>query len=138
MNDTVKIAHIKDGTSNTIVVGEASNFVPNGGGSPTNDVRGVHGWTMGSNQNGNVESGTGNSQRAFNLTTVRYAPNAADVSLPGVHDNFGSNNGMFSSHTGGVQVLLGDGTVRFLSENIDMLTYRLLCSRADGRTIGDF
>ncbi|MBT5019216.1 DUF1559 domain-containing protein [Planctomicrobium sp.] len=138
MNETTKISKIKDGTTNTIIVGEASNFVSNNGGVPDRDVRGVHGFTMGSNQNGAVVGGTGRTQRAFNLTTIRYAPNASDTALPGVHDNFGSNNGLFSSHVGGAQVLMGDGTVRFLSENLDMSTLRRLASRADGQVVGEF
>jgi len=46
--------------------------------------------------------------------------------------------GFSSWHTGGCQVLLGDGTVRFLSENIDTNTYINLFRRSDGRTLGEF
>ena len=83
-----------------------------------------------------------NFERQFNLTTVRYAPNAPAVnnnaSWPGVDDNFGINKPLNSAHTGGVHVLLCDGTVRFISNNIDMQTLRRLSTRDDGQPIGDF
>jgi len=46
--------------------------------------------------------------------------------------------GFNSHHTGGAQFLLGDGSVRFLSENIDDQVYENLGNRADGELIGEF
>ena len=46
--------------------------------------------------------------------------------------------GYYSWHTGGVQVLMGDGTVRFISENISGTTYNALASRAGGETVSEF
>jgi type II secretory pathway pseudopilin PulG len=46
--------------------------------------------------------------------------------------------GLSSWHTGGCQVVLGDGTVRFLSENIDPIVFTNLMRRSDGKTIGEF
>lgn len=46
--------------------------------------------------------------------------------------------GFSSQHTGGAQFLLGDGSVRFISENVDADVYRHLGNRADGELIGDF
>lgn len=46
--------------------------------------------------------------------------------------------GAKSKHVGGVHVLLGDGTVRFLSENMDWRTYQRLGARADGEVVGEF
>ena len=43
-----------------------------------------------------------------------------------------------SQHTGGVHVLLCDGSVRFISENIDRPIWRALGSRAGGEVIGEF
>ncbi|HVJ69620.1 MAG TPA: DUF1559 domain-containing protein [Caulifigura sp.] len=50
----------------------------------------------------------------------------------------GPNTEPFSYHDGGAQALMGDGTVRFISENIDRHTLRRLVSRADGEPIGEF
>jgi prepilin-type processing-associated H-X9-DG protein len=41
-------------------------------------------------------------------------------------------------HTGGMQALLGDGSVRFISENIDATTRQRLAYIADGNVIGEF
>ncbi|MFT5323372.1 MAG: hypothetical protein ACI8P0_001221 [Planctomycetaceae bacterium] len=46
--------------------------------------------------------------------------------------------GFSSWHTGGCQVVLGDGTVRFLSENIDPTILTNLMRRSDGATLGEF
>ena len=43
-----------------------------------------------------------------------------------------------SQHAGGAQFLLGDGAVKFLSENIDYLTFLRLNYIADGGTVGEF
>ncbi|MBD3674442.1 MAG: DUF1559 domain-containing protein [Planctomycetaceae bacterium] len=58
--------------------------------------------------------------------------------------NFGlaaDRNGIFaarSRHTGGVQVCLADGSVRFISENINLQTWQWLGAREDGNPIGEF
>jgi prepilin-type N-terminal cleavage/methylation domain-containing protein len=43
-----------------------------------------------------------------------------------------------SVHTGGMHVLLGDGSVRFISENIATITRQRLGYIADGQTLGEF
>lgn len=45
---------------------------------------------------------------------------------------------MASFHVGGTQALLGDGSVRFLSENIDATTFLNLGAMGDGSVIGDY
>ena len=47
-------------------------------------------------------------------------------------------HGFGSNHSGGAQFLLGDGSVRFISENISNVTYANLSTIADGVVIGDF
>ncbi len=141
------IKDMTDGSSNVAMVGEASNFVKNTAGNRS-QINGIHGITMGSpNLTRILDCPITNPgcvfDRQFNLTTLRYPPNAPVidgdlVNWPGVGDNFGSNNPLNSSHTGGVHTLMGDGTVRFISENLDMLTLRRLCSRDDGQVVGEF
>ena len=48
----------------------------------------------------------------------------------------GSN--LYSFHIGGAHALLGDGSVRFLSENLDRLTAENLVTRNDGNPVGEF
>jgi prepilin-type N-terminal cleavage/methylation domain-containing protein len=145
---SIGLKDISDGTSNQMVVGEASNYIWDApqasGGSKTVAVNGAHGIMMGSPNVTTVEAAgpTAMFERPFNMTTVRYSPNAPAINnnpnWPGVGDNYGSNNPLSSAHTGGVQILLGDGSARFLSDNIDMLTLRRLCTRNDGQVLGEF
>lgn len=41
--------------------------------------------------------------------------------------------GFKSKHTGGIFVLLGDGSVQFISDNIDYMTFQAMGDRRDGR-----
>ena len=43
-----------------------------------------------------------------------------------------------SFHVGGAHFLLCDGSVRFISENLDYNTYQRLGGRNDGNILGDF
>lgn len=140
--DSKKIRDVTDGTSNVIIVGESSDFIyQSAGGSKTADVQGVHGMLMGSPNLVNVEGAPGGMfERQFNLTTVRYAPNFPAIlgTTAGVDDNFGINKPLNSAHTGGIHALLCDGTVRFISNNVDLGTLARLCNRDDGQPLGEF
>ena len=60
---------------------------------------------------------------------------------PVVMHDFGPNTdwpGSSSLHAGGVHVLLADGSVRFVSQNISWLTYSSICSRNCGEVVSDF
>jgi prepilin-type N-terminal cleavage/methylation domain-containing protein len=46
--------------------------------------------------------------------------------------------GAGSQHTGGAQAVLGDGSVRFISENISTVTVAALVSIAGGEVVGEF
>jgi len=104
-NSKTKIRDYTDGTSNTIVIGERAYKLGNIYPEASTlwavyhliqaNARRIHGL---------VFSGKGliNSTNQSNST----------------HQNT-SRIGLSSLHVGGVQVLLGDGSVRFLSENID-------------------
>jgi prepilin-type N-terminal cleavage/methylation domain-containing protein len=65
-------------------------------------------------------------------------PKGGPTTCPWTTAECGPNGEAFSYHDGGAQALLGDGTVRFISENIDKQTLRRLVSRADGEPIGEF
>jgi len=133
---TITISDITDGTTNTMVVGECSNFARDANGNPV-QINSNHGFLMGTPDNS--ETGT---ERKFNITTIMYAPNAVTqiggTTLTGVGNNDGPNNGIYSSHEGGVHIVLADGSTRFLNENIDILTLKSLATRDDGKTIAGF
>jgi prepilin-type processing-associated H-X9-DG protein len=46
--------------------------------------------------------------------------------------------GPSSFHVGGAHFLMGDGSVRFISQNIDPKTFRNLAHRSDGEMLKDF
>lgn len=77
----------------------------------------------------------------YRYENIRYALTQA-VSPWSVINGTTYQYGPSSLHTGGVHCLLGDGAVRFVSENIDASTttstYQNLASRNDGKTIGEY
>jgi hypothetical protein len=52
--------------------------------------------------------------------------------------NSGNTEAVGSFHEGGAHVLLGDGVVRFLSENLDIQTFRRLSTRAGNEVVGEY
>ena len=60
------------------------------------------------------------------------------ASCPWTTNNCGPNDEPFSFHVGGCHALMGDGAVRFISENLDTQTVRKLLGRADGEVVGEF
>ena len=76
-----------------------------------------------------------NEDRIFNLTVLAHRLNnkdADDVIATGGGGNVGANRPLISSHTGGVNVALGDGSVHFLSDSFDETTLFNLADRDDG------
>lgn len=59
-----------------------------------------------------------------------------DQQLPGI--NLTYDNELFSDHPGGVNILLGDGGVRFMAENVSLRLLVGICNRDDGITIGEY
>jgi hypothetical protein len=43
-----------------------------------------------------------------------------------------------SMHTAGVNALIGDATVRFIQDNVNLLTFQKLGNRNDGQPVGDY
>lgn len=130
--DSVRFGDISDGLSNLMVVGEQSNFGTDALGAKVtiNNHQGFMCSMI------NV-SFTGFTERVFNLTTIRYPPNSTNIALAGVRNNNGGNNGIFSAHSGGVQIVRADGSVHFLSQNVSLLTIKRMATRDDGAVIDE-
>ncbi len=131
--DSVRFGDISDGLSNLMIVGEQSDFGRDATGARVtiNNHQGFMCSMI------NV-SFTGFTERVFNLTTLRYPPNSANIVLAGVRNNNGGNNGLFSAHPGGVQVVLADGSVHFISQTVNLLTLKKLATRDDGALVEEF
>jgi prepilin-type N-terminal cleavage/methylation domain-containing protein len=141
-NSHVHERDITDGTSNTMLVSEASNFVIDNTGNQQN-VAGAFpmSWITGTLAVGtppNYEPGNlSYPPPVYNITTIRHPPNSSYDQL-GVRNNHGPNNPLASAHEGGVMILLADGSGRFISENINLTTLKQLAVRDDGQSIGEF
>lgn len=87
------------------------------------------------------DSGSGISGPPANRGAIinnNKTPSGGPTNCPWTTNNCGPNDEPFSLHIGGVHALLGDGSVRFLSENIDFWLVRNLSVRDDGNVLGAF
>jgi prepilin-type N-terminal cleavage/methylation domain-containing protein/prepilin-type processing-associated H-X9-DG protein len=141
---SVTMASISDGTSNTILVGEQSDHLRDAVNAPIPGPytaitsQGPHGWTMGTGGN---QVGAAYNERNFNVTTVRWEINRrglGDSAANGTNNNTGTNIPFSSGHTGGANMLMGDGSVRFLSSSTTLLTLQQLAARAGGEVVPNF
>lgn len=135
-----RLGECTDGTTNTIIVGEISSLGRDLVGTPL-ALNGFLGFQAGSLSNVAVEDwpvASGLLHRVLNLTTVQYPPNSnRSIANPGVNPNMGSNNPLLSEHTGGTQAARADGSVQFMSQNMDLRLLRLVATRDDGQVVGD-
>jgi prepilin-type processing-associated H-X9-DG protein len=150
-NRCQRIRDVTDGTSNTIAIGEAM-YIPN-----QVDVNGDNIGSERQHQYGNITTGGGpncnqigyNSNGGFNhLRSTRKKINGPYLQAASLHRAF------HSRHVGGAQFALCDGSVRFISENIDHTgtnigtnqanlngpygTYQRLGAIGDGQPISEF
>ena len=126
-NVATRIADCTDGTSNTIVVAEQSGLVG------TNDYRNGYYTPWGSVTLSQPIAATpaGADMWGMGLTCVAYANNSKTAGA-GANVPYGGNTILNSFHTGGITVLMTDGSVRFLTDGTDFATYQRLCTRNDG------
>lgn len=133
----IKLVAITDGTSNTIVVAEESDFVRTANGTKKDSRSGSRfGWPMGIAGN-QFTTGATTGGRMFNVTSVRYTVNAVIPDTYAVVDETTKrfqNYPIRSAHTGGANVAMGDGSVRSLSNSVPLTTLQLLSIRDDGQT----
>ena len=134
-NQSVNIAGCTDGTSNVIFVAEQSGMVKNCGyasGDARNGYYTPWGGCTNSSATGVQSCGTGGCGDLWGmgLTSVAYAINTTSCPA-GAGFSWGGNTILNSYHTGGINVLLTDGSVRFVPESIDFVTFQRLCVRDD-------
>ncbi len=122
-NQGVSIRDVTDGTTNALMVGErATYFSGNTVDCYTHWVGVCEGNMDASGYKGALEVG---GSTGYHINTV------ASV-------NWMYRSWFSSLHRGGSHFVLGDGSVRFVSENIDFTLYKNLSSIADGKIVGEF
>lgn len=134
-NSRTKFRDITDGTSNTIFLGEHS--------SRLSDKTWV-GVVPGAFTHPQFTAPENGSDAAATLTLVHAGPSGGELDITGfpiIHPvNFPTFHvgQMYSEHIGGGHILLGDGSVRFISENIDLITFAELSSMKEGEVVGEY
>jgi prepilin-type N-terminal cleavage/methylation domain-containing protein len=125
---SLAIKDVSDGTSNVILMGEVlpgcHDHAPNGG--------------LWKDNGQSFHAGTA---APINDFTVCPWATAGQIRFPNCAKNQQCWNEAWafkSMHVGGAQFLLVDGSVRFISENINYATYQYLGGRADGNVLGEF
>ncbi len=113
---------VRDGTSNTVMIAETRE-------------ESASVWIDGSSASV--------AARWLDLTSPAYSGNTVSINhtpyFPSVFPgSIGQNWGPSSFHTGGAHHLLCDGSVRFLSETMDVLLYDGLASRDGGEVLREF
>ncbi|WP_437227341.1 DUF1559 domain-containing protein [Planctomicrobium sp. SH661] len=106
--DKIGMRHVTDGTSNTLMLGEGTFLGPNGG---TNFAQWMGTWALASTVNG------------INM------PNASA---------YYNGSGFRSYHTGGAQFAMVDGSVRFINNNVNLMTLSSLGTKAGGEVLSEF
>lgn len=162
--EQVGIANCTDGTSNTMIVGEQSDWLQDVDPSISTKYHGDAGWdtdgtgpdaastTAGGGflsgttawlpvppANALLPAGPPPTYDCYNLTTVRYPPNYKRVlgaaPRPGCSEDHGSNNPLQSAHSGGLQAAMADGSVQFISQTMDFAVLLRLAIRDDGQPV---
>ena len=125
----IKIASVKDGTSNTLFIGET---LP-GENARVNEMIDQQGWV-------DAKSWVNLGYTSIPINTFtpdqNYGSDACTVGNPFRNaGNYAVSQGFKSQHSGGANFAMVDGSVRFVSQYINMETYVYLSGRNDGRVI---
>jgi prepilin-type N-terminal cleavage/methylation domain-containing protein len=120
---------LSDGSSNTVAIVETTLNVQDGY---------TGSWACSQHVGNGIDFANLNGQRKINdWGCCGWGPGTpwSINNPPGTLGEWGTPG---STHTGGMHALLGDGSVRFISENIDSATRQRLGYIGDGNTVGDF
>lgn len=119
LNSSVRMRDVTDGTSNTFVIGEKLIRIPSKPTDPTGDYAQYRfSWHS-----------TRNTTSPVNRNTFLNISTGGTSLISSLDCNFGSE------HVGGAQFLFADGSVHFISENVNLQLYQRLSDRADGNAV---
>ncbi len=126
----VRFRDMTDGTSNIIMVGERATLDSP---APASITRTGAIWIGFQNATGTVSN---------DIDSISGTASSAESTTPAASTNElinqASGHAFSSPHVGGCHFLMGDGKVRFISENINGDTYTWLAGINDGKVIGEF
>jgi prepilin-type processing-associated H-X9-DG protein len=131
------IASVTDGLSNTIMLGEFLPFQNGDAKAPADNPQNGQGWWR---TGSGVATGTTiipiNYQSTTDIPPVN-SKTPGETCVDPLHNiyNWNVSFGFKSNHTGGANFVFGDGSVHFLQDSIDMVTYQRLGCRNDGQVI---
>ncbi|QEL15821.1 DUF1559 domain-containing protein [Limnoglobus roseus] len=140
----INFASVTDGLSNTIAAGDMHNILK---GYTTTMVNSVSVGTTAVESGGPVAwGGSGGDYYSEGRTTAPmntisgpyYARTITDTPTLNTILTTGPLHAYRSTHTGGCNFVLADGSTRFIRQTIDMTTYRALGSRNGGEVLGDY
>lgn len=134
-NSETKMSEVTDGTSHTIFLGEHS--------SKLSDKTWV-GVVPGATVHPNFTSPENGPDGAATLVLVHAGPSGGELDITGfpiIHPvNFPTFHvgQMYAEHFGGGNVCLGDGSVHFFSDSINLITFAELSSMNESEVAGDW
>ena len=136
-NSQVAMRDILDGTANTVMVIERTGTTETGSTSCNNGTIACD-WKAGLWIGARYFGTSGGWHSGLNPTDIdSYGGGGTNYMIGRTSTTWGHDWGNASDHPGGLQLGLCDGSVRFLTETVDMLTYRYLRARADGQVISN-
>lgn len=130
INFGAKLQQISDGTSNTMIMGE---YLRSRGAS--NDQRGLH-WGDQPGY-GHIYATSNPNTSTPDIIYQGWCDHQPSLNMPCISGNSGPDNtaASRSRHAGGVNALLGDGSVRFIGNGISNTTWRAAVTIAGGEAI---
>jgi prepilin-type N-terminal cleavage/methylation domain-containing protein/prepilin-type processing-associated H-X9-DG protein len=136
VNQTCTMARIKDGTSNTLLVVEQSGMTVH----PTTGVRynrtsNYYGGWYGSRHPRTITASSCWDLWQTGTTCTRFGINAR-IYQTGANETMWRNNTLITSeHPGGANLLLGDGSVQFGEETMNLVNLKRMACRDDGENV---
>lgn len=127
-NAKTRVASVSDGLSNTVFLGEKSSILCDStwvGVVPFACTPERPRWPSDPNSGGNLVGAHSGPDIRDHPNVIIHAPNHP----------FGHTDEMYSEHPGGANVLIGDGSVRFIKESIYPLTWVAISTRNRGEVV---